>query len=283
MDVWFVHFFGPFYADAWRSYAMGGCFHRRVSNFCSAEQLLMKISDGYTGRMIDNIKKPALTEGRRIVGLVLVMLCLCACFNNSQGDDYLIRVGSDIITVAEFKSRVEATSEEAFPGDQDISPKSMNDLRVRVLNQLSDELIIMQRGKQLGIDVSEQELEASIAAVKADYPDDTFEKTLLENAVSFESWKKKMATRLLVEKVIAKELVDKVEITSNDVADYFRKHYSGGVPEGEDVDQVNKRIVQHLRQQKAEEIYQNWIESLRENFPVDVHQERWNQMVEADT
>ena len=233
--------------------------------------------------MINKINIPALREGQRAVGLLVVMMCLGACLGKSQGDDYLIKVGSDIITVAEFRSQVQAASEEAFPGDQYISTKSMNDLRVRVLNQLSDELIIIQRGKQLGISVSEQELKDSIDAVKADYPDDTFEKTLLENAVSFESWKKKMATRLLVDKVIAKELVDKVEITSKDVADYFRKHYSGGVPEGEDVDKVNKRIVQHLRQQKAEDIYQNWIESLRKNFPVDVHQERWNQLVEADT
>lgn len=221
-------------------------------------------------------------DGVRLVVSAAVIMSLWACFHKSQDDDYLIRVGSDIVTVAEFKSRVEASSEEAFPGEHAISPSSMNDLRVRVLNQITDELIIMQRGKQLGVIVTDEELEASIAAVKADYPDDTFEKTLLENAVSFESWKKKMATRLLVDKVIAKELVDKVDITSDDVADYFRKHFPGGVPEGEDVDQVNKRIVQHLRKQKAEKIYQNWIESLRKNFPVEVHQQRWNRLVEAN-
>lgn len=235
-----------------------------------------------TVRMFNKIKIPWVTFGLRLGGVGVILIGLYACFGGSQDDDYLIRVDSDIITVAEFKHHVEATSEEAFPAGQNINPQSMNELRIRVLNQLTDELIIMQRGKQLGIHVTDQELEASIAAVKADYPDDMFEKTLLENAVSFKSWKKKMAIRLLVDKVIAKELVDKVEITSNDVADYFKKHYSEGVPQGMDVDNVNKRIVQHLRQQKAEEIYQGWIESLRNNFPVEVNQQRWNRLVDVN-
>lgn len=211
------------------------------------------------------------------------LLVLCACSQKSKDDDYLIRVGQSVVTVAEFKRAVEAAGEEAFPGEEPISPSAMNDLRVRVLNQLTEELIITQHAKQLGIHVTEEELDASIAKVKADYPDDTFEKTLLENAVSFQSWKQKMATRLLIDKVIDKELVDKVEITSQDISEYFKAHFPDGVPEGEDADQINKRIVQHLRQQKAEKMYQTWIEKLRKAFPVDVHEQRWSRLMEADT
>jgi hypothetical protein len=211
------------------------------------------------------------------------LFVLCACFQKSKEDDYLIRVGQSVVTVAEFKQAVEAAGEEAFPGEEAIRPSAMNDLRVRVLNQLTEELIITQHAKQLGIQVTEEELDASIAKVKADYPDDTFEKTLLENAVSFQSWKQKMATRLLIDKVIEKELVDKVEITSQDISGYFKAHFPDGVPEGEDADQINKRIVQHLRQQKAEKMYQAWIEKLRKAFPADVHQQRWSRLMEADT
>lgn len=217
-----------------------------------------------------------------LIWIAVAVISLSSCSRKTQDDDYLIRVGSSAISVAEFKRAVEATSEEAFPGDQEISPSALNDLRVRVLNQLTDELIIVERAAALGVTVSDQELEASIEAVKADYPDDTFEKTLLENAVSFQAWKQKLATRLLIDKVIGKELVDKVEITSKDVAIYFQNHFPKGIPEGEDADQFNKRIVQHLRQQKAEALYHGWIESLRKTFPVEVHQERWNRLVEVN-
>lgn len=209
------------------------------------------------------------------------VLSIFACSPDPQEDAYLIRVGTSTITVAEFKQAVEASGEEAFPGDQAIGPTALNDLRVRVLNQLSEQLIIAERAKQLNIHVTDQEVEAAVAAVKADYPDDTFEKTLLENAVSYQSWKQKMATRLLIDKVINKELVDQVQITSEDVSAYFQTHFPEGIPKGEDADQINRRIVQHLRHQKAEALYKSWIENLKNTFPVDVHQQRWNRLVES--
>lgn len=218
---------------------------------------------------------------RQLISLVLGLFSIWACTGKSQEDAYLIRVGTSTVTVAEFKRAVEASGEEAFPGEQAIGQAALNDLRVRILNQLSEELIIAERAKQMNITVTELELENSIAAVKADYPDDTFEKTLLENAVSYQAWKKKMATRLLVDKVITKELVDNVQITSKDVTEYFRTHFPDGVPKGEDADQINKKIVHHLRHQKAEALYKRWIETLRDQFPVEVHQERWNRLVEA--
>ena len=214
--------------------------------------------------------------------MVLSWICLLLfshCSRPSQDNGNLICVGESAVTVAEFNHAVEAAAEDVFPGEQEISPETQNDLRMRVLNQLAEEMIIRERGKALGIKVTSEELERAVADIKSDYPDDTFEKTLLENAVSFQAWKKKLELRLLVNKVIESELVDKVEITSQDVTGYFQSHYPGGVPEGENADEINQRIVRHLRQQKAEEMYQGWLEELRKTYPVNVDQERWNRLV----
>jgi hypothetical protein len=214
----------------------------------------------------------------------LTFLCACLlifshCSRPARDDGYLVRVGTSTVTESEFNLAVEAAAEEDYLGEQEISGAEQNDLRMRVLNQLAEELIIGERAKALGINVSDEELERAVADIKADYPDDTFEKALLENAVSFQTWKKKLALRLLINKVIERELVDKVEITPQDVADYFQSHYADGVPEDQNVDEINKRIVQHLRHQKAEEMYQGWIEKLRKSYPVDVDRERWNRLV----
>jgi phage gp36-like protein len=216
--------------------------------------------------------------------LALVLPCVCLllfshCSRPSQDNGYLIRVGGSTVTVSEFNHAVDAAAEDVYPGEQEIAAATQNDLRVRVLNQLAEELIISERAKALDIKVSDEELEHAVAEIKSDYPDDTFEKTLLENAVSFKAWKKKLALRLLINKVIENELVDKVEITSQDVTDYFQSNYPDGVPEGENADEINQRIVQHLRHQKAEEMYQGWIEELRKTYPVDVDRDRWNRLV----
>lgn len=216
--------------------------------------------------------------------LSLILPCACLllfshCSRPAQDNGYLIRVGNSTVTVSEFNHAVEAAAEDVFSGDQEISAETQNDLRMRILNQLAEELIIAERGKALGLKVTSEELERAVVDIKSDYPDDTFEKTLLENAVSFQAWKQKLALRLLIDKVIESELVDKVEITSQDVTDYFQSHYPEGVPEGENADEINQRIVQHLRHQKAEEMYQGWIEELRKTYPVDVDKERWNRLV----
>jgi hypothetical protein len=178
--------------------------------------------------------------------------------------------------LSEFRRDVAAAAEEAFPGERQPSPDSMNDLRMRVLNQLTEELIICEHASRLGLMVSEAELDKAVQAIKADYPDQTFEETLLENAVSFHVWRQKLARRLLVEKVIAKELIDRVEITSEDVAAYYKTHYAQGPLADQTEQELNMKIVTHLRQQKAEKMYQDWIGGLRKSYTVSVNQKQWD-------
>jgi hypothetical protein len=219
---------------------------------------------------------------QNVAALIAIAAIVSSCSQKSPDQDYLIRVNDRVITVDQFKRSVDAASEEAFPGEQNVSFENIQDLRVRVLNQLSEELMIAAHASAIGLSVDDAELTSRVDAIKADYPDDTFQETLLENAVSFESWKQKLAMRMLVEKVVEKELVDQVDITSADVATYIQNHYPDGAPDEESPDTTNQRIVRHLRHQKAEKRYPEWIESLRERYPVDVNQERWNQLAQGE-
>jgi hypothetical protein len=219
---------------------------------------------------------------RNVAALIAIAAIVSSCSQKSPDQDYLIRVNDRVITVDQFKRSVDAASEEAFPGEQNVSFENIQDLRVRVLNQLSEELMIAAHASAIGLSVDDAELTSRVDAIKADYPDDTFQETLLENAVSFESWKQKLAMRMLVEKVVEKELVDQVDITSADVATYIQNHYPDGAPDEESPDTTNQRIVRHLRHQKAEKRYPEWIESLRERYPVDVNKERWNQLAQGE-
>ncbi len=218
----------------------------------------------------------------RIIGTVfLALTILLGCTREAPEKDYLLRVDGHVVTVGQFLRSVEAAGEEAFPGERSVSAAALQDLQMRVLNQLSEELMIAAHADSIGVSVSDAELSRAVDDIKADYPDDTFAETLLENAVSFETWKQKLAMRMLVDKVVEKEIVDKVEITSTDVAAYIQAHYPDGAPGGENADVVNQKIVRHLRHQKAEQMYPQWIEQLRQKYPVDVNQKRWTRLVEA--
>jgi FKBP-type peptidyl-prolyl cis-trans isomerase (trigger factor) len=218
-------------------------------------------------------------SGSAMTALLILIVFLNGCSRKNPGDDHLLQVGGQSISVSEFRRDVEAAAEEAFPGEREPDPDALNDLRVRVLNQLTEELIICEYASTLGLQVSDTELQKAVAAIKADYPDKTFEETLLENAVSFQVWQHKLARRLLVEKTIAKELVDRVEITSEDVAQYYKTHYPQGPTADQTEADINKKIITHLRQQKAERMYQTWIDALHKTYAVSVNQKLWDSMV----
>ncbi len=213
-----------------------------------------------------------------LTGTIVWCFGCLGCSRDQNQDSYLIRINRISLSLSEFNQAVEAVSEEAFPGERNLSDEVMNDLRLRVLNQLGEEMMIQAFAQDHGISVVEEELDKAVAAIKADYPDDTFEETLLENAVSFQYWKKKMATRLLVKKVIERELVDKVQITTDDVATYYKTNYPEGISPDEDADEINRRIVRHLRQQKAEMAYKEWIDLLRQSYPLDINKKIWGQL-----
>jgi hypothetical protein len=204
------------------------------------------------------------------------------CSRDKAHSDYLVRVGTLTLTLVEFNQAVRAAQVEAFPGEADIDSSMLDDLRLRVLNQLSEEMILAAYAADRGIEVSEEALDKAVAAIKADYPDDTFEETLLENAVSFQLWKRKLAARLLAEKVIAQELIEQVRITTGDVAGYYETHYPEGIPENADTDDFKQRIVTHLRRQKAEMAYKEWIADLRQSYPVEINHQVWESWVASD-
>lgn len=216
-----------------------------------------------------------------LVLLAVISISVAGCGSKNADDEFFLKIGESVITVLEFKQAVATAIEEAFPGERDIPTDVENDMRMRVLNQLTEELLISEFAREVGIEITEAEVEQSVAAIKADYPDNTFEDTLLENAVSYQSWRQKLARRLLVEKVIAKELVDRVNINSDDVDAYYQAHYPQGPAEDESAEQVNMRIVRHLRQQKAEQMYQKWLEKLRKSHPVTVNQKQWDRLAEV--
>lgn len=201
------------------------------------------------------------------------------CSSRDEGSRFLLRVGDQTVTVADFTTAVEAAGEEAFPGEKEVELAALNDLRMRVLNQMSEELMIGAFAAKKGIQVSQEEVAEAVSAIKADYPDNTFEETLLDNAVSYEYWEKKLATRLLVQKVINTELVSHVTISSDDVLAYYQENYPDGTPEDMDADTLNQKVVTHLRQLKAEAAYKEWIEQLRVDYPVEVNGKVWSRLV----
>jgi hypothetical protein len=146
------------------------------------------------------------------------------------------------------------------------------------------EMIILERAEELGIYISDEEVEKAAADIKKDYPEDTFEKTLLEFAVSYESWEARLKNRLLMEKVVDSDLKDQVVISPEDIANYYKKNFKTQVLDNEQtakIEDIDEMIIKHLRREKTEEAYKKWIKKLKQKYNIEINHSQWEKISEA--
>jgi len=197
----------------------------------------------------------------------------CSDSEHKQKDEYFIKVGNRTITVAEFNKAFEI-AKNAYPHNSIQQPDVIREIRLRLVQQMTEEMILLQRAEELGITIQDSEVEKTLQELKQDYPDNVFQEILLEYAIPYKSWREGLKTRLLMEKVIAKELGDKIEITYDDISKYYEEHFkdddtsSDVIGRSEDVKNIIKNI---LRKEKMEKAYVSWIKTLENKYAVEIN------------
>ena len=202
---------------------------------------------------------------------------MIGCRNTVSEQDtrWLIRVGLSVITVQDFRDAFEITK-VAYSHNAIQDPVVLKGAQVRLLNQLSDEMVLSERAKILGIEISDAEVEASAAEIEADYPEGMFRRILFESAISFPCWVQRLKTRLLIVKVVEKDLAERVEITHDDIMNYLNVHGRiGAALSQQNLETLNETTLSSLRRKKAEETYHGWMKELKQSYPVEINQAMW--------
>ena len=216
--------------------------------------------------------------------LFVLGVAACSLSDSDRNDEYLIQVGERQVSVSEFNKALEI-AKAAYPHNIMQNPDDYRQAQIRLLNQMTEELILLERARELNIDVSDEELEKAVAAIKADYPDEqAFEQTLLEYAVSFAEWKDGLRTRLLMEKLVDIELKDQIVITPDEITRYYRENYGDesmapGI--NENSEGFNEMIVNHLRHNKTEKVYRTWIEKIQKRYTIKINQKEWDKILSS--
>ena len=216
------------------------------------------------------------------------VLAGCSDHFEPSGDTYLLRLGDNVVTVFDFDQAFELDKVD-YPRDPSAAA-IVKEARLRLLQQLTEEMVVSARAREIGVAVTDEELARAVGAIQADYPEGVFKEMLLEYAVPYRFWEKRLRVRLLMEKVIASELEDKVTITPADIEAYYRANRprieeNESPPEGaegaeriEATADLNATIVVNIRRQKTEAAYKEWIRELLKQYPVEINKEAWEQI-----
>lgn len=219
-----------------------------------------------------------------ILIFLIISISISGCFSSDDDlqpeslDQYLIQVNDRVVTVREFK-RDFGIVESLYPYNSLQDTDFTNNAMSNFLNQLVDEMVLAERAEELNITISDNDLEKVISDIKKDYPDNQFENIFFENAVSYKFWKNSVKFRLLMQKVIEKDLGEQVAILPEDITKYYAKYFKGKNAETDfnpESDDINKKIVKHLRRKKMEDEYNSWIGALKKKYNIKINTQNWN-------
>jgi hypothetical protein len=226
-----------------------------------------------------------------VVGAFLIISASVGCGSSGseRADTYLIRIGNRVVTALDFKEAFEVMKVVGLH-DAKQNPDAYREAQFRLLNQMIEEMILLERAEELGIQISDAEFENAISEFQKDYPEGVFEEILLENAVSYNYWEKRLRVRLFMEKVIEKEFGERVNITPEDISKYYQEHPRhreealGSEEESkpkEAAGYTEEMVVRHLRWEKTEEAYQSWVRKIKQKQAIEINQAKWQEIINS--
>jgi peptidyl-prolyl cis-trans isomerase SurA len=97
-------------------------------------------------------------------------------------------------------------------------------LRLSILRELIDNEIIMRRAEKLGLLATDEEVDREVNKVKAPYTQEQFDQKLKDKKITLDDFRRDLRRSLTVDKVLNKEVTSKINITDQDVNDYYNAH-----------------------------------------------------------
>src|SRR5262249_332297 len=110
------------------------------------------------------------------------------------------------------------------PEGQEPSQEEALSLKLNVIDELINNEILLERAKKLNLEASDGEVEDKFTELKSPYTEDEFQRQLKERGVTVEDLKNTVRRELSIQKLINREVVAKVAITDQDIADFYNSN-----------------------------------------------------------
>ena len=204
----------------------------------------------------------------RLITIFIVLTVLAGCDSPAPSPVFLIKAGNIMVTHNEFAQELDLKL-TAYPYDIRKTPGEYNTMVLDLVSTLSEETVLLAAAKEKGIDVPSEELSRAEKLFRKDYPENSFEQMLLENAISYTVWKNRFKKDMVIDKLIQQDLVDVQEITPEDMVAFYKRLDNSEVSEkSETLDEAG--LVEQLRMEKSQASYEQWIQGLKTACPLEI-------------
>jgi peptidyl-prolyl cis-trans isomerase SurA len=168
-------------------------------------------------------------RNRRLTTMGTALLTAAVCLPLITGCKHA--PNADVVATVNGHPLMKADLEKYYQnslGDaqQQPSAEQADNLRLNILHQLIDDEIMQQRAAKLGLQATDEEVDAKLAELKAPYTQEEFDARLKAKNITVDDLKHDLRRTLTSDKVLNKEINSKINITDADITNYYADHKS---------------------------------------------------------
>jgi peptidyl-prolyl cis-trans isomerase SurA len=146
-------------------------------------------------------------------------------------EQVLVKVNGDIITKTDLEQRQIAALRQKNPNlranDEAALRQALSEVTPGVIVDAVDELLIMQRGKELGYTMSNEQFNDIVANIKKENKledEAQFQAALKQEGLSMADLRKQLEKTMIVQRVQQSEVMSKLQVTDAELKMYYDSH-----------------------------------------------------------
>ena len=141
----------------------------------------------------------------------------------------LVKVNGEIITKTDLEQRQVAAlrSRGIQPADDEALKKAIADITPGLLVETIDEMLLVQRGKELGYKMTDEDFNRVVTRIRTDNKldtDEAFHAALKQEGMTMADLRASLERQMLVTRVQQAEVMGKISITEEEARKYHAEH-----------------------------------------------------------
>ncbi len=176
----------------------------------------------------------------------------CTSFK-TPSEDAIATVNGVEIKVKDFTVKLR-NALNLLGNTSNVKEEDIYNIKREALDALIEEKIMLIRAEKLGLKVDDEELKKRVEEIKKDYTNENFAQVFGGEKVDYKIWSEELRKRLLLEKLVDREVNSKITVTDEEIMAYYQanrnRYYSEEtvhvaqivVPTQEKADAVLKRL-----------------------------------------
>src|SRR6266496_317654 len=151
-------------------------------------------------------------------------------------EQILVKVNGDIFTKSDLEQRqVAALRQKGQQIDLKSDPnnaqlrKALDDVTPQIMVDAIDEMVIVQRGKELGYKLSDEQFKSVVDNIRKENKietDEQFQAALKSENMTLADLRRNLERQMIVQRVQQNEVIGKIAVTDDEAKKYYEAHLS---------------------------------------------------------